>query len=110
LGVVRPRNVDRPDGPWRRCSETERPDDSVRHGRGLQAAPGREEYCERGQLQDEASRHRRQMCIGWVMPVGRGPPGDDETAKALEPEGSAHVENAEGGVGAARDLLREVSR
>jgi hypothetical protein len=39
--------------------------------------------------------------------VGR-PQGDNETGEALQAEGRAHVENAKGGIGAARRLLGEV--
>ena len=47
---------------------------------------------------------------GRIMSAVRGPLGDDEAGETLQTERRAHVENAEGRVGAARDLLGEVSR
>ena len=58
----------------------------------------------------KAGRHGGLMRLRRIVSAVRGPLGDDETGEALQTERRAHVENAEGGVGAARDLLREVPR
>jgi hypothetical protein len=82
----------------------------VGHGSGFQAAPGHEEYARRDQLQTEADGHGGLMRLGRVAPsVGR-PQGDDEAREALQAERGAHVEDAEGGVGAAGHLLGKALR
>ena len=80
------------------------------HGSGLQAALGREEHAETDQLQAEPGSHGRLMRVGRIVSIGAGPPGDDETGEALQPERGAHVEDAQRGIGAAGDLLGEIPR
>ena len=50
------------------------------------------------------------MRLGRVASAVGGPQGDNEAGEALQAKGRAHVEDAEGGVGAAGDLLGEVLR
>ena len=61
-------------------------------------------------LQHEVEAERGLVGLGRVVPVFCRPQGDDEAGEALQAEGSAHVEDTEGGVGAARHLLGEVPR
>jgi hypothetical protein len=61
-------------------------------------------------LQHEAEAKRGLVGLGRVVAVFGRPQGDDEAGEALQAEGGAHVEDAEGGVGAARHLLGEVLR
>jgi hypothetical protein len=89
-------------------TETERPGDRVGHGSGLQAALRREEYTERDQLQAEAGGQGGLIRFGRVTSAVTLPQGDNEAREALQAEGRAHVEDAEGGVGAAGHLLGEL--
>jgi hypothetical protein len=108
LGLLCPCPVQRPDAPQWGFPETKRPGNCVGHRSGLEAAFWHEEHAERDQLQDQAGCHGRLVRFGWVVSGACGPLGDDETGKALETECRAHVEDAEGSIGAPGDLLGEV--
>jgi hypothetical protein len=101
LEVLRPRDADRLSGQRWRSFEPEHPGDRVRHGCGLRATRRCEEHRQGEDLQPETGSHGGLVGLGRIASsVGR-PQGDDEAREALQAEGGAHVEDAEGGVGAA---------
>ncbi len=61
-------------------------------------------------LQHQVEAERGLVGLGRVASAVGRPQGDDEAREALQAEGRPHVEDAQGGVGAAGHLLGKVLR
>jgi hypothetical protein len=91
-----------------RAAQTEA--DAAAQGRQRTTAPWHCEPDERGQLQGKTDGEGGLMRLDGIAAVGLRPLPDDEAGERLQTARRAHVDDAEGGIGAAYDLLGEIAR